>query len=243
MSSLFPLLRLASIIAATGLLCQCATSPEDEAPLGQPTLEKMEHAQLDPAPDNAATPSPKKSKPNTESAGHADADPPPTGLAPVTGKNGRFLIRDAKGTIRVDGTLKAGRMEGICKYFDPAGRRLAVVGYAADQRQGPITLYYVTADGAAAGKKKLTATYQNGALNGMAKNWFPNSKKQLERDFDNGILQGSRGWQENGQELTDSAAQSLALEISQAEDALLEELEAFVQLKIRENATEAASKP
>jgi hypothetical protein len=57
-----------------------------------------------------------------------------TGLAPVSGKDGRFVIRDAQGAMRVDGTLKHGRIDGLWKYCDPSGRRLAEVAYQADQR-------------------------------------------------------------------------------------------------------------
>jgi hypothetical protein len=58
---------------------------------------------------------------------------PVTGLAPVSGKDGRFVIRDAQGAMRVDGTLKHGRIDGLWKYCDPSGRRLAEVAYQADQ--------------------------------------------------------------------------------------------------------------
>lgn len=211
------------------LLCHCASTPEDEGPLGEPKLEKLEHAKLDPGPEGT------EGKPLTKSADEPGA--PATGLVPVSGKDGRFVIRDAKGAMRVDGVLKGGRMDGVWKYFDPTGRRLAELGYRGDQRHGPITLFYVTADGKAAGKKRMGAAYDNGSLNGMAVTWYPTGARQLEREFDSGILQGSRGWQENGQEMTDGAAQSAALDTSRSEDALLEELEAFVQLKIRQNSS------
>ena len=220
--------RFALPLAAVFLLGHCAATPDDDAPLGEPKLDKLEHAKLDPGPEDEA------GQPRTKP--QADAGVPATGLVPVSGKDGRFVIRDAKGAMRVDGVLREGRMDGPWKYFDPTGRRLAGLSYRGDQRHGPITLFYVTADGKAAGKKRMAGAYDNGSLNGMAISWYPTGGKQLEREFDSGILQGSRGWQENGQEMTDGAAQSAALDTSRAEDALLEELEAFVQLKIRQNA-------
>ena len=227
--------RLLLATAAVVGLTHCASTPEDEAPLGQPVLDHMEHPKLDPGPEDA------DGKPLPKPA--AEPDAPATGLAPVTGKDGRFVIRDAKGSMRVDGVLKEGRMDGTWKYYDPTGRRLAELGYRGDQRHGPITLFYVSADGKAAGKKRMAAAYDDGALNGIAVSWYPTGGKQLERDFDHGILQGSRGWAENGKEMTDGAAQTAALDVSRSEDALLEELEAFVQLKIRQNASEKPGVP
>lgn len=222
-------------LAASLLLSQCVTTPEEEAPLGQPVLDRMEHPKLDPGPEDAA------GRPMKEGA--AEPDAPATGLVPVSGKDGRFVIRDAKGAMRVDGVLKEGRMDGLWKYFDPNGRRLAELAYRGDQRHGPVTLFYVSADGKAAGKKRMAGAFENGSLHGIAASWYPSGGKQLERDFDKGILQGSRGWQENGKEMTDGAAQTAALDVSRSEDALLEELEAFVQLKIRQHASEKPAVP
>lgn len=206
----------------------------------EPKLDRMEHAQLDPDPE----------KPGSVETGGAipNSDAPPVGgvepvggLAPVTGRDGKFVIRDPKGSLRVDGLLKGGRMDGKWQFFDPTGRRLAEVHYRADQRHGPATLYYVAADGkGAAGRKRLTAEYQDGTLHGFARNWYPNGDRQLEREFDQGILQASRGWGPDGKDLADGAAQTAGLETSRTEDALLTELEAFVQLKIRQNAGTAS---
>lgn len=220
------LLRLFVPLSAALLLSHCASAPEEEAPLGEPVLEKLEHARLDPPPGPDAM--------------KLDAEEPAAGagLAPVAGKEGKFVIRDAKGAMRVQGTLKGGRMDGDWKYFDPSGRRLAEVAYLADQRHGAVTVYYVSTDGKAAGSKKMTGVYLDGALNGFARSFHRSGGKYLEREFDRGILQASRGWQEDGKELTDGAAQAAGLEVSRAEDALLSELEAFVQLKIREHAGE-----
>ena len=97
-------------------------------------------------------------------------------------------------------------------------------------------MYDVSTDGKAAGRKRMTGTYSDGSLDGMTRSWYPSGGKELGRDFDHGILQGARGWQEDGKEMTDGAAQTTALQISKSEDALLSELEAFVQLKIRQHA-------
>ena len=227
--------RLAVSLAAALLLSHCASTPEDEEPLGQPVLDKMEHPKLDPDPTDAG------GKPDNKR--FAGTDAPATGLAPVSGKDGRFVIRDAQGAMRVDGVLKEGRMDGAWKYFDPGGRRLAELDYRGDQRHGPVSLYYVSADGSAAGRKRMAAAYENGSLNGMARSWYPSGGKQLERDFDHGILQGSRGWSEYGKEMSDGTAQTAALDVYRSEDALLEELEAFVQLKIRQHATDKSKSP
>ena len=228
-------IRFIAPVFAALLLSHCASTKEDDEPLGQPELDHLEHAQLDPAPETADGKLLDNGKPMDEA--------PATGLAPVSGKDGRFVIRDAQGAMRVDGTLKQGRMDGLWKYFDPSGRRLAEVGYRADQRQGPVTLYYVSTDGKAAGRKRMTGTYGDGSLDGMTRSWYPSGGKELERDFDHGILQGARGWQEDGKEMTDGAAQTAALQISKSEDALLSELEAFVQLKIRQHAPEKTGPP
>jgi hypothetical protein len=217
------MIRHAVPVFAAVLLCQCAAVPEE--PLGEPQLEKLEEARLDPEPESAGKP--KKPALDTFTG---------EGLTPVFGKDGRFVIRDPKGAMRVDGTLRGGRMDGFWQYFDPAGRRLAGVTYRGDRRQGPVTLYFVSKDGKAAGRRKMTGVYEDGALNTFAMTFYTNGNKQLERDFDRGILQGVRGWKEDGSEMTDGAAQTAGLEVSHAEDALLSELEAFVQLKIRENA-------
>lgn len=222
--------RFASLASAALLLTQCASVPE-EGEIGEPQLEKLDHAKLDPSPEEAGAKAMDLEKPDG-----GDAVTP--GLPPVAGKEGRFVIRDAKGSMRVEGLLKAGRMDGLWKYFDPTGRRLAEVNYAADQRQGAVTLFYVAADGPAAGKKRMTAIYEAGALHGLATNWSPRGIKSLEREFDHGILESARGWDQNGKDLSDAAAQSIAIDACRKEDALLAELEAFVQLKIRQHATD-----
>lgn len=224
------LIRIASFVSATVLLTQCAAVPEDDG-AGEPKLEKLEHAKLESGPEDADGKMLDLDKPESE-----ESTTP--GLAPVSGKEGRFVIRDAKGAMRVEGVLKGGRMDGLWKYFDPTGRRLAEVTYRADQRQGPATLYYVAKDGKAAGKKRMTAVYEEGALHGFARNWSAAGGKSLEREFDRGILESARGWDESGKDLTDSAAQGIAVDASRNEDALLAELEAFVQLKIRQHATD-----
>ncbi len=217
-------IRFSVPVLAALVLCQCASVPEE--PLGEPKLDDMEEARLDPAPPKAGGP---RSKP-------AEEEVPPGGLAPVSGKDGRFVIRDPKGAMRVDGHLKGGRMDGEWQYFDPQGRRLAFVNYRADQRHGLVSLFYVSKDGKAAGRKKMTGTYLDGTLNEFARTYYPGGEKELEREFDRGILQAVRGWKEDGRTMTDGDAQSAGLQVSQTEEALLSELEAFVQLKIRENA-------
>jgi antitoxin component YwqK of YwqJK toxin-antitoxin module len=228
------------VIAVFGL-SQCASTPEDEAPLGEPKLEKLDHATLDPVDDEARAQDERSREGRSKDDGEDAA--PPTGLVPVKGKEGRFVIRDTGGAMRVDGTLKGGRMDGLWKYFDPTGRRLAEVTYRGDEREGPVTLYFVAKDGKAAGKKKMTGVYQHGSLNGFARNFYGNGGKHLEREFDRGILQAVRGWEEDGKEMTDGGAQSTGLKVSQAEDALFSELEAFVQLKIRQHAPDKPAAP
>lgn len=215
------------------LLTQCASVKEEETDeLGQPQLEPLEHAELDPADptslDPVGTQKSRRARPAPE--------PAPTGLAPVAGREGRFVIRDPQGAMRVEGTLEGGRLAGLWKYYDPTGRRMAEVSYRADQRQGPVSLFYVASDGKAAGKKRMTGEFVDGTLNGFARNWYPGGGKYLERDFDRGLLQGARGWMEDGKDMSDGAAQTAAIEISRSEDALLSELESFVQLQIRQRA-------
>lgn len=212
------------------LLTQCATPEAEDGDemMSEPKLETLEHAQLDPTPEG-----------EEDQAPAAGLDDPR--LTPVSGRDGRFVIRDPKGALRVDGLLKGGRMNGRWQYSDPSGKRLAEVNYRNDQRQGPATLFFVEGDGKrAAGKKKLTAEYEEGSLNGFARTWYPDGKKHLEREFDRGILQASRGWEADGKEMTDAAAQLAGLNVSRTEEALLTELESFVQLKIRENASDGA---
>jgi hypothetical protein len=218
------LIRFSIPVFAALLLCQCASVPEE--PLGEPKLDDMEEAKLDPAPPKAGDHKPKP----------MDEVVPATGLTPVSGKDGRFVIRDPKGAMRVDGHLKGGRMDGEWQYFDPQGRRLALVNYRADQRHGAVSLFYVSKDGKAAGRKKMTGTFVDGSLNEFARTYYASGEKELEREFDRGILQAVRGWKEDGKALSDGEAQSAGLQVTQTEEALLSELEAFVQLKIREHA-------
>jgi len=165
--------------------------------------------------------------------------PTMTDAAPLpveSGQSERFVVRDKQQRIRVDGRVDTGRMTGVWTYFDSYGERLAVVNYKLDQRHGPVQLYYVTADGPAVKRLRMTGEYVNGAQNGMMESRWPSGGKKLERDFDQGILQGARGWTEKGGRLDDGAAMAAAIKESKEEDALLAELENFVQLQMRKQA-------
>lgn len=153
-----------------------------------------------------------------------------------TGESERFVIRDKAQRIRVDGRVSNGRMTGQWVYYDSKGEKLAIVNYRHDQRSGPAMLYFVTADGPAVGRLRMSGTYAGGAQNGMFQSNWPAGGKKLERDFDQGILQGARGWSEKGERLSDGAAMSAAITESKAEEALLTELENFVQLQMRKQA-------
>ena len=153
-----------------------------------------------------------------------------------TGDSERFLIRDKQQRIRVDGRVQEGRMTGLWVYYDSYGEKLGLVNYRLDQRHGPVQLFYVTADGPAVRRVRMTGAYAGGAQNGMLESRWPSGGKKLERDFDQGILQGARGWNEKGVRLSDGGAMTAAIAESKAEEALLTELENFVQLQMRKQA-------
>ena len=179
--------------------------------------------------------------PKTGESPAAAAAPVPAGPAAADGnKPAAFLLRDGEGRKRVTGTLHGARMEGLWTYFDPAGRKVAAVTYLSDARHGPVTLYYVSGDGAAAGRKRMTGLFSEGAPQGVAMSYWPNKKKKLEREFDRGLLENCVGWREDGTEMTDAEAQSAALDESRTEDALFSELEAFVQLHARRRSPAAS---
>jgi hypothetical protein len=171
-----------------------------------------------------------------------DRHPTITETAPVpqvTGQGERLVIRDQAKRIRVDGRTDGGRMQGLFVYFDSKGDQLARVTYHLDQRHGPAQLYYVNADGPAVGRTRSLGTYSNGAPTGMIVSHWPGGAKKMERDFDEGILQGARGWRENGQRMTDGEAMKAAIQESRDEDALLTELENFVMLQVRKTQKKA----
>jgi len=163
----------------------------------------------------------------------------PNPLAAETGASERFIIRDKQQRIRVDGRVEAGRMTGLWVYYDSRGERLGQINYRLDQRHGAAQLYYVTADGPAVGRLRMTGAYLNNAQNGMMESRWPSGGKKLERDFDQGILQGARGWTEKGARMSDGAAMAAAIAESKAEEELLTELENFVQLQMRKRASGA----
>jgi hypothetical protein len=179
-----------------------------------------------------------------QSSGPSAADieidvPTLTDAMPVpveSGKTERFVIRDTQKRVRVDGRVDSGRMTGTWVYYDSYGEKLAVVSYRLDQRHGPVQLYYVTADGPAVRRLRMTGEFVNGAQNGMLQSRWPSGGKKLERDFDQGILQGARGWTEKGGRMEDGTAMAAAIKESRDEDALLAELESFVQLQMRKQA-------
>lgn len=160
----------------------------------------------------------------------------PNPIAKDSGQSERFVIRDKQQRIRVDGRVDSGRMTGPWVYYDSKGEKLAVVTYRADQRTGPAELFYVTADGPAVKRPRMSGAYVSGAQNGMFTSNWPSGGKKSERDFDQGILQGARGWSEKGERLSDGAAMSAAIAESKAEEELLTELENFVQLQLRKQA-------
>ena len=148
-----------------------------------------------------------------------------------------FHVRIDLGVPGHESTKRVGAKRTFTGQADRCTRqRHADVGFFARRIE-------LRAAGKAAGRKRMTGTYGDGSLDGMTRSWYPSGGKELERDFDHGILQGARGWQEDGKEMTDGAAQTAALQISKSEDALLSELEAFVQLKIRQHAPEKTGAP
>jgi hypothetical protein len=160
----------------------------------------------------------------------------PLPLPPDSAESERFVIRDKQQRLRVDGRTSAGRMTGMWVYYDSRGEKLATVNYRHDQRSGPAQLFYVTADGPAVGRLRMNGAYAGGAQNGMFESRWPSGGKKSERDFDQGILQGARGWSEKGTRLSDGAAMTQAIAESKDEEALLTELENFVQLQMRKRA-------
>ncbi len=164
----------------------------------------------------------------------------PNPLAKDTGESERFVIRDKQQRLRVDGRVDSGRMTGTWLYYDSKGEKLALVTYRADQRTGPAELFYVTADGPAVKRQRMNGAYVAGTQNGMFTSNWPSGGKKLERDFDQGILQGARGWSEKGERLSDGAAMTAAIAESKAEEDLLTELENFVQLQLRKQAAAKA---
>ena len=166
----------------------------------------------------------------------------PLPVAKDTGASERFVIRDKQQRVRVDGRVDGGRMTGSWLYYDSKGERLASVTYRADQRTGPAELYYVTADGPAVKRQRMHGTYVAGSQHGTFTSNWPSGGKKLERDFDQGILQGARGWTEKGERMSDGAAMTTAIAESKAEEDLLTELENFVQLQLRKQAAAKPSK-
>ncbi len=170
------------------------------------------------------------------------AVPTLTEAAPVpvaSGKSQRFVIRDKQQRLRVDGRVNGGRMDGMWVYYDSKGEKLGIVNYRLDQRQGPVQIYFVTADGPAVGRLRMHGTYANGFAHGMITNRWASGGKKLERDCDHGILQGARGWTEKGVRMSDGEAMKTAIEEGRAEEALLGELENFVQLQLRAKGTKS----
>jgi hypothetical protein len=167
----------------------------------------------------------------------------PTAPVPTaTGESERFIIRDKEKRLRVDGRVRGGHMDGLWAYYDSKGEKLALINYRIDERHGPAHLYYVTADGPAVGRVRMTGAYVGGTLNGMVESRWASGGKKLERDFDRGMLQGARGWTEKGTRMTDGEAMSAGIAESRAEDALLTELENFVQLQLRKRAAASGEK-
>lgn len=170
------------------------------------------------------------------------ATPTLTDAAPVpaaSGESKRFVIRDKQQRLRVDGRVNAGRMDGMWIYYDSKGEKLAIVNYRLDQRQGPVQLYYVTADGPAVGRVRMLGNYDRGSAQGMITSRWASGGKKLERDFDHGMIQGARGWTEKNTRMSDGEAMKAAIDESRAEDALLTELENFVQLQLRAQGTKS----
>jgi len=167
-----------------------------------------------------------------------EAAPVPT----VTGKSERFVIRDKEQRLRVDGRVRGGHMDGLWAYYDSKGEKLAMVNYRLDQRNGPAQLYYVTADGPAVGRPRMSGSFAGGSPHGMIESRWASGGKKLERDFDRGMLQGARGWTEKGARMTDGEAMTAGIEESRAEEALLSELENFVQLQMRKKAAASGEK-
>ena len=103
------------------------------------------------------------------------------------------------------------------KIPDPNIHKLGGVTCRSNERHGLVTPYDIKKEGKTAGQKKMTGISDDGSLNGFARNFYGQGNKQMEREFDRGILQAVRGWKEDGKEMTDGPAQSAEVKVSWAE--------------------------
>ena len=150
----------------------------------------------------------------------------------------QVVIRDPEKRVRVIGSLDAAGMQGVWRFFDAAGNRVADLTWKDGVRTGPLELMHPSKAGAAAGVTRLKGNCSAGVFDGFQHSFWPTGRKKLEREFDAGMLQGARGWQENGKEMTDGEAMRAAVEESEADDALIEELESFARLQVRRRQAE-----
>ncbi len=152
----------------------------------------------------------------------------------------RFVIKDKEKRLRVDGRVQDNRMVGTWHFFDPKGERLASLSYRGGRREGLVEMYFVSSDGPAVGRQRMSGTFRNGALEGFARSKWPAGGPKLEREFDQGVLEGAKGWQEDGSRMSDGEAMKLAVQESRFEESMLAELENFVQLQMRRRAAQKA---
>ena len=150
----------------------------------------------------------------------------------------QVVIRDPDKRVRVIGSLDAAGMQGVWRFFDAAGNRVADITWKDGVRSGPVELMHPAKVGSASGAARLKGHCSAGVFDGFQHSFWPAGRKKLEREFDAGMLQGARGWHENGKEMTDGEAMRAAVEESEADDALIEELESFARLQVRRRQAE-----
>lgn len=109
---------------------------------------------------------------------------------PITGT---IVIKDSIGKIRIDGSLKEGKIDGKWQEFFSNGQLKHDRNYIDDKFQGINKEYYKN------GQLKWVGKYERGEKMGLHKNWYENGKTKSEIYYINGKIEGLwRQWDQNG---------------------------------------------
>ena len=109
-------------------------------------------------------------------------------------REGKWLCKNNKGITTFEGVFAAGRKHGLVRLWREDGSLDTESHWENGNLEGLLTDYFPN------GRKYLEATYRQQTPDGVMTEWFENGNKKSELNYLKGTLNGwVREWNENGE--------------------------------------------